>query len=117
MSIRRKVASTVAAGIVALGGGIVAAAPAHATTFCPSGYACIYNGTTVDSHIKNMWRNAGTYKLWGYEGRHLVVNNQTDNWLIWLCESWDGTGGTAVWPGSPVVYNMTPINSVAIQPS
>ncbi|MBT2446270.1 hypothetical protein J7F03_04065 [Streptomyces sp. ISL-43] len=116
-SFRTKLAAVAATGVMALGTGVLAATPAEAATYCPSGYACIYWGTTADSGIRDMWRNAGAYKIYGYEGNHLVKNNQTDGWKIWLCRYSNGTNcDYAVWPGPALVLNMTPFNSVSIEP-
>ncbi|MER5758983.1 hypothetical protein [Streptomyces sp. NPDC002082] len=116
MSLRTKLAAWAATGVMALGTGVLAATPAHAATTCPTYYACIYWGETESSGIRQLWKVKGVYKIYGYEGRHLVVNSQTQDWKIWLCRNNNGTDCDGVWPGHPAVANMTPINSVSIEP-
>ncbi|MFD9338090.1 hypothetical protein ACFWBF_27355 [Streptomyces sp. NPDC060028] len=129
MSLRNKLAAAAAAGFMALGTGVLAAGPAQAEatgatgatgateTVCPSGYACIYHGTTPSSGIRDKWRQRGAYPIYDYWGRHLVVNSQTGGWKIWLCRNTNGTNcDFAVWPGHPAVVEMTPFNSVSIEP-
>lgn len=116
-SLRTKLAAVMATGVMALGTGVLAATPAAASSHCPSGYACIYWGTTLDSGIRNMWRTKGAHKLYGYNGRNLVDNNQTDGWKIWLCRNNNGTDcDFAVWQDRRVVVDMKPFNSVSIEP-
>ncbi|WP_330297531.1 hypothetical protein [Streptomyces sp. NBC_00503] len=118
MSLRTKLASVVATGVMVLGTGVLAATPAQAdSTQCPDGYACIYWGTTADSGIRNMWATYGAHKLYFYSGRHLVDNNQTDGWKIWLCRNNNGTNcDYAVYQDHTAVIDMTPFNSVSIEP-
>ncbi|MFE4264260.1 hypothetical protein [Streptomyces sp. NPDC056883] len=116
-SLGAKLAAVAATGVMALGTGVLAASPAQAVaTYCPSGYACIYWGTTEASGIRQSWKYAGVYKIYGYDGNHLIKNNQTDGWKIWLCHNTNGTDCDGVWPGQSVVLNMTPYNSVSIEP-
>ncbi|WP_327253997.1 hypothetical protein [Streptomyces sp. NBC_01244] len=106
-----------ATGVMALGTGVLAATPAEASTHCPSEFACIYWGTTLDSGIRNMYRIGGAHRIYGYYGRHLVDNNQTEGWKIWLCRNRDGTNcDFALWPDRRQVFDMTPFNSVSLEP-
>ncbi|MCM1965723.1 MULTISPECIES: hypothetical protein [unclassified Streptomyces] len=118
MSLRTKLAAWAATGVMALGTGVLAATPAEAatTTTCPTYYACIYWGTTESSGIRDMWKYKGVYKIYNYYGNHLVKNSQTRDWKIWLCHNTNGTDCDSVWPGPGLVLDMTPYNSVSIEP-
>lgn len=116
-SLRRKLVAMAATGVMALGTGVLTASPASASTQCPDGFACIYWGTTADSGIRNQWSSYGAKKLYFYSGRHLVDNNQTDGWKIWLCRNNNGTNcDFAVYQDHTAVVDMTPFNSVSIEP-
>ncbi|MFF3214818.1 hypothetical protein ACFYYB_29795 [Streptomyces sp. NPDC002886] len=116
-SLRRKLATWATAGVMALGTGVLAASPASASDQCPNGFACVYWGTTLDSGIRNMWNRYGAHKIYFYSGRHLVDNNQTDGWKIWLCRNNNGTNcDFAVYQDHRAVVDMTPFNSVSLEP-
>ncbi|MFE2288608.1 hypothetical protein ACFXDJ_31135 [Streptomyces sp. NPDC059443] len=116
-SLRTKLAAMVFTGVMALGTGVLTASPAAAATQCPDGYACIYYGATWDTGIRDMWNRYGAHKIYNYYGRHLVDNNQTDGWKIWLCRNNNGTNcDYAVYQDHTAVIDMTPFNSVSIEP-
>ncbi|MDX2390013.1 MULTISPECIES: hypothetical protein [unclassified Streptomyces] len=125
VSLRHRLAVTTAAAVMTLGAAVVSAAPAQAgttgttgaTTSCPSGYACVYWGTTESSGIRDKWNRRGVYKIYNYTQRHLVVNNQTGGWKIWFSRNSNGSWPDfAVYPGYPAVVDMLPFNSVSIEP-
>ncbi|MBB4951728.1 hypothetical protein F4556_007263 [Kitasatospora gansuensis] len=128
MSIRRKIASTVAAGFMALGGGVIAAAPAHAASFafgCQPGYVCIYADSTLNAlqngNIIARFDRYGANNLDNINGNHWVVNNQTggSNATAVMCYNyWGGNCSGRVVDVQPdgwntaVVVDLTPINSI-----
>ncbi|WP_327305564.1 hypothetical protein OG730_20295 [Streptomyces sp. NBC_01298] len=116
-SLRTKLAAVAATGVMALGTGVLAASPAQAATTCPTYFACIHWGTSQYDVVRNAWQNKGVYKIYFYNGSYRVTNSQTDGWKIWLCRAANGTDcDYALWPGQSLVIDMTPFNSVSIQP-
>ncbi|MGW6707562.1 hypothetical protein ACWGDE_22100 [Streptomyces sp. NPDC054956] len=116
-SLRTKLLAMAATGVMALGTGVLTASPASALDQCPDGYACIYWGATADSGIRNWYYKYGAHRIYSYTGRHLVENNQTDGWKIWLCRNTNGTNcDFAVYQDHTAVVDMTPFNSVSLEP-
>ena len=116
-------------GILAAVGAVLVAmtmatgAPAHAASGswhgCPSGAACLFTGTDPNNPggiIYEWWD--GVYTLYEVYNDHLVYNNQTDGWVIDLCEGWNGQdcpNRVRTFPGV-FVRDFTPINSVNLHP-
>ncbi|MFD7066673.1 hypothetical protein ACFV97_05460 [Streptomyces sp. NPDC059913] len=111
-------ASGLLAGVTA--GSASAVEAASARYGCNSGSACIYPEGVFDyrnSKPTNQYFQAGVHKLYSQEGYHWIYNNQTDGWTIRMCTGSNGTGCEApIPPGGGVWMNLTPINSVVIQP-
>ncbi|KOU32887.1 hypothetical protein ADK52_00285 [Streptomyces sp. WM6372] len=107
---------------MALGTGVLAAAPASASDQdfygCRSGDACIWGaGAALGTGPTNSFGRAGTYNLSNQDNYHYVKNNQTDGWKFKLCTGWNGTG-TCYTMGQDELWwvNLTPINSVVVTP-
>ncbi|MFJ7270549.1 hypothetical protein ACIQV3_28590 [Streptomyces sp. NPDC099050] len=121
-SLRMKFATMAAAGVMALGTGVLAASPASASdqTFygCYSGNACIWGaGAALGTGPTHQYRNAGTYNLSGQENYHYVANNQTKGWKFKLCTGYNGSGTCYTMYQDDLWWtNLTPINSVIVTP-
>ncbi|WP_405491139.1 hypothetical protein [Streptomyces sp. NBC_00096] len=119
-SMRTKLAAVAATGVMALGTGVLAASPAHATSWphgCPSGAACIYpqdKGWNNDQPSNIYWE--GVYRLYNQEGTHFVVNNQTKGWKVRLCFDSQGWNCDAYVqpPGTTWQLNLSPMNSIKL---
>lgn len=108
-------AIALAFGLLGAGAGPVSAAESD----CPVGAVCIYpQGQSADtSSPTNVYYARGVHKLYNQEGYHWVYNNQTDGWTVKLCTGSNGTGcGTALQPDYLRWANLTPINSILIEP-
>lgn len=84
---------------------------------CPSGYVCIYSGTTKSSSITYEFYTYGVHKIYNQYGSHLVFNNQTQAAVVFLCNDAacndiQGSEGAGAWD----VWNLTPINAVQLAP-
>lgn len=110
-------------GVATIMGTIAAtlpSAPAQAAisgivTNCPRGAACLYKYDKDDRLIEvARWWN-GVYNLDGIWGEHYLVNNQTDNWVIQLCDGYDGTKCHSTLWRTSVWEDMSPINSVYLR--
>ncbi|WP_037882773.1 hypothetical protein [Streptomyces sp. NRRL S-515] len=120
MSLRAKLGAVAAAGVVALGTGVLAASPAQAAGpwhGCPSGAACVYPrdaGWNNDRPSHIYW--GGVYKLYNQEGTHFVVNNQTQGWKVRLCFDAGGTDCDRYVqpPGTTWQVNLSPMNSIKL---
>ncbi|MET9693956.1 hypothetical protein ABZY81_36930 [Streptomyces sp. NPDC006514] len=120
MAIRMKLAAAAAAGVMALGTGVLAASPAHAAGAwhgCPSGAVCIYPrdaGWNNDRPSHVYWQ--GVYELYDQEGTHFIVNNQTDGWVDRLCYDSYGSKCDAYVqpPGTTWQENLSPMNSIKL---
>ncbi|UQX01920.1 hypothetical protein [Streptomyces sp. RerS4] len=116
-SIRTQAAAFAAAATLALGTGILAAAPAQAADSfgCPSGAVCFYPGTNwYQAPSKTFW-SKGVHRIYGWEGQHIVYNNQTDGWTVQLCRTSYGTDCLPkMRPGDGWPENLSPINSILI---
>ncbi|KMO99275.1 hypothetical protein [Streptomyces roseus] len=121
MSFRTKLAALAATGVLALGTGVLAAAPAqasdHTVDGCPSGFACIYT-EGIDSHTVAWARDrAGTYNLSNMNHWRWVLNNQTGGWKFRLCTGYNGTGSCEYMPIDAWQWrDITPVNSVIVSP-
>ncbi|MEV0219309.1 hypothetical protein [Streptomyces sp. NPDC050704] len=102
-------------GLLGVGAGSASAAQSD----CPVGAVCIYPQGQSEKTSKptNIYYARGVHKLYNQLGYHWVYNNQTDGWTVKLCTGSNGTGcGTAL-PADHLKYaNLTPINSILIQP-
>ncbi|MFD5408819.1 hypothetical protein [Streptomyces nojiriensis] len=120
-SLRTKLGAVAAAGVMALGTGVLAAGSAqasdHTVAGCLSGQACIYPQDAVPVTPSLRFSRAGTYNLSNQYGWHWVLNNQTANWKFRLCTGWNGTGNCTNIPVDQwVAVDLTPINSVIVSP-
>ncbi|MFF2009101.1 hypothetical protein ACFVWY_08515 [Streptomyces sp. NPDC058195] len=116
------------AASIALASGLLGATTGQASAVqaasakygCNSGSACIYPEGEFDyrnSKPTNQYLQAGVHQLFYQEGYHWIFNNQTDGWTIRMCTGSNGTGCDApIPPGGAVWMNLTPVNSVVIQP-
>ncbi|MFD9728555.1 hypothetical protein [Streptomyces sp. NPDC059072] len=119
-SLRTKLATVAAAGVMALGTGVLAAGPAQAAGSwhgCPSGAVCIYPrdaGWNNDRPSNVYWD--GVYKLYNQVGMHFVVNNQTDGWVDRICyDSYGSSCDSYVQPpGTTWWVDLTPMNSIKL---
>ncbi|WP_406738114.1 hypothetical protein OG365_17170 [Streptomyces sp. NBC_00853] len=118
--IRTTLATVAATAVLALGTGVLAASPAHAAGSwhgCPSGAVCIYPqdaGWNNDRPSQVYWE--GVYRLYGQEGTHFVVNNQTGGWVDRLCYDSYGSNCDAYVqpPGTTWQLNLSPMNSIKL---
>lgn len=116
-SLRTRLAAVAVTGVMALGTGVLSASPAAALDTCPDGYACVYKGDNANTGIREKWSRYGAHRIYNYYGRHLIENNQTDGWKIWLCRNNNGTNcDFAIYQDHSAVIDMTPFNSVSIEP-
>ncbi|MFF1409605.1 hypothetical protein ACFVX6_07385 [Streptomyces sp. NPDC058289] len=121
-SIRTTLAAVAATGMLALGTGVLAAAPAQAADGdrwhgCPWEAVCIYPqdaGWNNDRPSAVYWD--GVYQLYNQEGWHFVVNNQSDKWVDRLCyDSWGNNCDSYVQPaGTTWMVNLSPMNSIKL---
>ncbi|MFD3676119.1 hypothetical protein [Streptomyces sp. NPDC058613] len=115
---RTKSAALAAAGVMALGTGVLAASPAQAATNgCASGAVCIYRGANWSGGVSNSYWSRGTHRLYNQNGVHTVFNNQTDGWKVWLCKG--SNGDRCDWlfgPGVARDVDLTPYNSIVVTP-
>ncbi|MET8977146.1 hypothetical protein ABZX85_16135 [Streptomyces sp. NPDC004539] len=119
-SIRGKAAALTAAGLLALGAGVLTASPASASADdlgCPSGAACIYGGPNFSGGVTNQYWSRGTHRLYNQLGVHTVYNNQTDGWKFILCKNSNGTDcDWTFYQGAAWDVDLTPYNSVIVTP-
>ncbi|MFF8269663.1 hypothetical protein ACF059_20055 [Streptomyces sp. NPDC016562] len=120
-SVRTKFAAVAATAIMALGTGVLAAAPAEAATSapsgCPSGAACIYRGPGGSGGVTNQYWSRGVHKLYNQYGVHTVFNNQTDGWKFILCHGSNGDNcDWTFYPGAWADVDLTSYNSVIVTP-
>ncbi|MCX5196147.1 hypothetical protein OOK31_19975 [Streptomyces sp. NBC_00249] len=116
-SIRTKLAAVAATATLALGTGVLAAGPAHADSSfgCESGSVCFYPGTDWNQAPSRSWSAWGTHRIDGWEGTHIVYNNQTGGWTVKLCRGSNGTDCLPkMRPGDGWPENLSPINSIVI---
>ncbi|GGO05849.1 hypothetical protein GCM10010116_11480 [Microbispora rosea subsp. aerata] len=101
----------------------LSAAPAAADTEqrqaravpCPIGHVCIYPDATPNGQPDTYYRY-GSYNLSNVFGDRLVVNNQTGGAGLRLCTAYGGQNcGERLAPGS-YVRNLSPINSILLEP-
>ncbi|MFD7080816.1 hypothetical protein ACFYXV_16540 [Streptomyces sp. NPDC002181] len=121
MSLRTKFAALAAAGVMALGTGVLAASPAaasdHTVDGCPSGFGCIYTPGWGSLTVDVKFDRAGTYNLSNKNGERWVLNNQTHDWKFKLCTGYNGTGSCESMPLDWYQWrDITPINSVIVSP-
>ncbi|RPF22371.1 hypothetical protein [Myceligenerans xiligouense] len=108
-------------GVQALGGGVArsAASVAASTHGCPSGAFCIYpNASWNGGNPEYVFWSRGGHNIYNEYGQRRAFNNQTDNWGGALCKGSGGSGGFT-WSFRPGVYvdtDITPVNSVDLQP-
>jgi hypothetical protein len=111
-SIRSGIAAmTLVAGSLLVGGTAIATSASAATTSrepCPSGYACLYDGSAYSKY-----GSYGAHNLSGVTGSHFFFNAQTGGAKAYLCTGYNGTGTcTNVPAGTGTTKNFGPINSI-----
>ncbi|RSS82280.1 hypothetical protein [Streptomyces sp. WAC06614] len=109
--------ATATAALVALGGP-ADAKPADEWAGCPYGAVCIYpqneDPAVRPSHI---FYSYGAHNLSNQYGWHWVLNNQYGGASAQLCTGYNGAGcGGRIAEGSGVYADLTPINSVKLNP-
>ncbi|CBG76022.1 MULTISPECIES: hypothetical protein [Streptomyces] len=113
----RKIATTIAALALAVGGGLVMAPSASAATPCPSGAVCIRetNGSILSRNIFYSYR---AHNLSNVTGDRVIVNSQTGGAGFKVCYEYNGGNCSTVSraTGEYAPYNMTPINSIVLVP-
>ncbi|MFD6288974.1 hypothetical protein [Streptomyces sp. NPDC060205] len=117
----RRIARAAAAVSLALGVlTTVGSTAAHADTWhgCPDGYVCLYPGASWNNDTpSHVYYNYGTYNLSGMFGTYRIANNQTDGATMRTCTGYDGTGCEGYLPAQwSIDKDMTPINSITLQP-
>ncbi|WP_405997247.1 hypothetical protein [Streptomyces sp. NBC_00829] len=119
----RRIARAAAAMTLAIGAlTTVGATSAQAATEhgCPDGYVCIYPENTGwnNDTPSHSYYNYGTYNLSGMYGVHRILNKQTDGATLRTCTGYNGTGCEGYLPGGGwwIDKDMTPINSITLQP-
>lgn len=109
--------ATAAAAVIALGG-TVQAKPADAWAGCPEGAVCIYpqdqNPAVKPTHV---FYKYGAHNINGQYGNHWVLNNQYGGATANLCTGSNGAGcGSPIAAKTGVYANLTPINSIRLNP-
>ncbi|MFI1415891.1 hypothetical protein ACH4Y0_39135 [Streptomyces sp. NPDC020707] len=122
----RRIARAAAAVSLALGVlttvGSTAANAAAAGSYhgCQDGYVCIYpqDAGWNNDQPSHVYYNYGTYNLSGMYGVHRILNNQTGGATMSTCTGYNGTGCEGNLPGGgwSIDKDMTPINSITLQP-
>ncbi|MFI6481148.1 hypothetical protein ACIBH1_24675 [Nonomuraea sp. NPDC050663] len=118
----RKVLATAAVAALAIGGLAGFAAPAAqaaaASHGCPSGAVCIYPGAGWNGdRPTHSYYSYGAHNLRDMYGVHRVFNNQTDGATVRTCTGYNGSGCQGfMGPGWYIDKNLTPINSITLQP-
>jgi hypothetical protein len=113
---------TAAAASVAAAGTVLFGLPSSAQAGmpgCTSGYACIsrdvYSGGESPA-VPLRYYDYGYYTLSNMFGNHLLQNNQTGYAKFLLCTDWYGNVcPTSVNPGTSMVADMTPFNSIRLK--
>ncbi len=110
--------------IAALVVGLAATAattPAHASGTewygCPVGAVCLYEGLLPNpGRILYVWWE-GANQMHNVYGDHLLLNNQTDGWVVDICRGWSGNDCVdTIEMDVGIQTNFTPINSVNLHP-
>ena len=84
---------------------------------CPEGAACIYpDDSWNNGNPSHIFWSYGVHRIYDQYGDHRIYNHQTDDATIQLCIGSDGTDCTYIPAGWTKVYDLTIINSVALQP-
>ncbi|MFJ8938624.1 hypothetical protein ACIRL0_23360 [Streptomyces sp. NPDC102365] len=117
----RRIARAAAAVSLALGVlTTVGSTAANAATQhgCQDGYVCIYPGAGWNNdQPSHVYYDYGTYNLSGMFGTYRIFNNQTGEATMSTCTGYDGTGCEGKLPsGWFIDKDMTPINSITLQP-
>ncbi|MER6563416.1 hypothetical protein ABT300_37975 [Streptomyces sp. NPDC001027] len=111
----RRIATTVAALALTVGGGLAMAPSADAATACPSGAVCIRE---TDGSIlsRNIFYSYGYHNLSNVTGKRVLVNSQTGGAGFQVCFGYNGVNCSEVAreTGDFAPYDMTPINSVVL---
>ncbi|MGP3979727.1 hypothetical protein [Streptomyces sp. KR80] len=94
------------------------AAATAASHGCPSGYVCMYPGAGWNNdRPTHKWYTYGAHNLSNVYGVHRLFNNQTGGATARTCTGYNGTGCQGyLGAGWYIDKNMTPINSITLQP-
>ena len=119
---RTALAARITGGLLATAAvGAVAGIPAAhaATTYnCPTGYVCIYPGTTSSQPPTYKFASYGPHAIHNQYGSHLVVNAQYGGAGVDAKSGANGTGTTldSLSYGGPTskVMNLSPVNSFVL---
>ncbi|WP_327156626.1 hypothetical protein [Streptomyces tubercidicus] len=109
----------VPAGVVVGTAGPAAAAKAATTQGCPYGAVCIYpqNAGWNGGHPSHFYYSYGAHNLSNMVGVHRIYNNQSGGATMRTCTGYNGTGCEGYLPANNYIdKNMTPINSITLQP-
>lgn len=102
----------VAAGALSIVG--APSAQAHVDG-CSSGAVCVYPQGAGSPEVEYFRR--GSHNLVNQFGVHRVFNNQSPGWTFRLCRGYNGVScGNQVGPGQSTYPDLTPINSILIEP-
>ena len=94
------------------------AVDAAVDTGCPSGAVCVYPDASWNGgNPSYVFWSYGVHRIYNQYGVYRVFNNQTDDATIQLCIGSDGTDCTYLPAGWTKIYDLTIINSVALQPT
>ena len=86
---------------------------------CVTGYVCIYpNASWNNSNPEHTYYTYGVHQLYDEYGVHRVFNNQYGTATARLCVNRNGTNCTSkLQPYTWYDYNLTPYNSIRLDPS
>ncbi|GAB4004130.1 phage tail tip lysozyme [Nocardioides ultimimeridianus] len=96
-----------------------AVAPAYAGTVngCPAGDVCVYPGASWNNGVPQLaWSAYGAHDLSNMYGSHRVFNNQTGGAVAATCTQYGGGGCTWHGAGWYADVDLTPVNSIALEP-
>ncbi|MGW1671958.1 hypothetical protein [Streptomyces sp. NPDC002324] len=121
---RKLKAMRTAAALVLAAGAVMTAtatqAQAATSHGCPDGYVCIYpeNAGWNNDVPSHKYYTYGYHNLSNMVGTHRIINNQTGGATMQTCTGYNGTGCEGYLPGGGwwIDKNMTPINSIRLNP-
>ena len=124
---RRTVARSIGAIVLTVGGALASASTAQAAQIgiqasyagCDEGYVCMYPDAGWNNGVpEHRYYTYGVHPLYNEYGLHRVFNNQTGGATARLCVNSDGTNCTSkLQPWTYYDYNLTPYNSIRLDPS
>jgi hypothetical protein len=121
---RKLKAMRTAAALALAAGALVTATATQAQAVtrhgCPDGYVCIYpeNAGWNNDVPSHKYYTYGYHNLSNMVGVHRIINNQTGGATLQTCTGYNGTGCEGYLPGGgwSIDKNMTPINSIRLNP-